>query len=313
MAHGGMIESRVDNLSDFVSVDWGTTSFRAYLVLGGAVAAEHAGPHGILGIPPGGHAAMLRGALGHLPARALSLPIMMSGMIGSRQGWVEAPYVPLPTSLADLAAGLVCWSEPGLGPISLIPGVMSDGDGAMPDVMRGEEAQVFGAAALMGVSSGTFIMPGTHSKCIDLVDGQLRSFRSFMTGEFFAALKGHTILGRLMSEGEPSGEGFEAGVRAAASVASAGDLMNAVFGARTLGLFGRLPGHELSDYLSGLLIGAELCAAMTEGSDGVVVGSGALSARYQRAALGLGRKLVPAPDRCVVAGQMAVMERARMA
>ncbi|MCX7326330.1 MAG: 2-dehydro-3-deoxygalactonokinase [Hyphomicrobiales bacterium] len=305
-----MTPPAVPSIPDFVSVDWGTTSFRAYLVVDGETVAEHAGPHGILGIAPGGHAAVLRAALGQLPAPAVSLPIVMSGMIGSRQGWVEAPYVTSPASSADLAARLTRWKEPDLGVISLIPGVMSDPPGGMPDVMRGEETQVFGGAALMGRASGTFIMPGTHSKCIVLGEGVLQSFRSFMTGEMFAALKRHTILGRLMTEGAPTGQGFEAGVRAAATVSSAGDLMNAVFGARTLGLFERLPGHELEDYLSGLLIGAELCASLPKGAEAVVVGSGELSDRYCRAALLVDRTLTPAPDRCVVAGQMAVMRLA---
>lgn len=305
-----MTPRAASTVPDFVSVDWGTTSFRAYLVVNGETVAEHSGPHGILGIAAGGHAAALRAALGHLPAGAASLPIVMSGMIGSRQGWVEAPYVRSPASLSDLAARLTRWSEPGLGPICLIPGVMSDPPGGMPDVMRGEETQVFGAAALMTRAGGTFIMPGTHSKCIMLADGALRSFRSFMTGEIFAALKGHTILGRLMTEGAPTGQGFESGVHAAATVSSAGDLMNAVFGARTLGLFERLPGHELADYLSGLLIGAELCASLPEGAEAIVVGSGALSERYCRAAALLNRTLTAAPEHCVVAGQMAVMKLA---
>lgn len=300
-------------LPDFVAIDWGTTSFRAYLVKGGEIVAEHGGPHGILTIAPGGHAAMLRQALAYLPPDALKLPIMMSGMIGSRQGWVEAPYAALPASVRDLAARLVRWSEPGLGPISLIAGVMSDPPGGMPDVMRGEETQVFGAAALMGISDGVFIMPGTHSKCIELQDGRLRSFRSFMTGEVFAALKGHTILVRLMTDGAPSGQGFEAGVVASSRLESGGDLLNAVFGTRTLGLFDRLPGYELSDYLSGLLIGAELCAALPAGGRGIVVGSGELTERYGRAAALLRRSLVPAPERCVVAGQLAVMTMAAAA
>lgn len=295
---------------DFISIDWGKTSFRAYLVMNGAIMAETTGTQGILGIPAGGHAAVLHEAIGQLPDAARSLPIVMSGMIGSRQGWVEAPDVPAPASLADLAARLTRWTEPGLGVISLIPGVMADPPGGMPDVMRGEETQVFGAAALMETSDSLFIMPGTHSKCITLADGVLRSFRSFMTGEMFAALKGHTILSRLMTEGAPSGEGFALGVQASRRVLTAGELMHAVFAARTLGLFDRLPGHELADYLSGLLIGAELCASVPDGGTAIVVGTGDLATRYVRAAALLGRTLNAAPERCVVAGQMAVMRLA---
>ncbi len=297
--------------SDIICVDWGTTSFRAYLVRGGLVVAQTQGARGILTIEQGTHAAVLRGLLAELPCDAAALPIIMSGMIGSRQGWREAPYVAAPASMHEIAGSMMAWHEEGLGPLSLIPGVMQEPEGGMPDVMRGEETQVFGALKLMGITGGTFILPGTHSKCIDVRMGQLVSFRSFMTGEMFAALKDHTILGRLMMDGAPSGEGFRAGVLAAQDVGNAGDLLNAVFGTRTLGLFGRLPGHELADYLSGLLIGAELCAALGRGEEGIVIGTGALIARYVQAAALLGRTLLPAPEACVVAGQLAVLEAAR--
>ena len=298
-------------VQDIICVDWGTTSFRAYLVRAGSVVAETSAPRGILTVEHGGHAAVLRDLLAPLPCDAGALDVIMSGMIGSRQGWREAPYVAAPTSVREIAARLVTWREEGLGPISLIPGVMQNTDGCMPDVMRGEETQVFGALKLMGTTGGIFIMPGTHSKCIDVQDGRLVSFRSFMTGEVFAALKDHTILSRLMTDGDASGEGFRAGVLAAKEVPSAGDLLNAIFGTRTLGLFGRLPGHELADYLSGLLIGAELCAALPGGGQGVVIGTGALNARYVEAAALLGRALQPALEHCVVTGQLAVLEAAR--
>ena len=298
-------------VQDTICVDWGTTSFRAYLVRGGSVVAETAAARGILTIEPGLHATVLRSLLADLPCDTAGLPIMMSGMIGSRQGWREAPYVAAPANASDIAASVVAWHEEGLGSISLIPGVMQEPDGGMPDVMRGEETQVLGALKLMGLTGGTFILPGTHSKCVDVREGRLLSFRSFMTGEMFAALKDHTILARLMADGISSGEGFRAGVLAAKRVPSAGDLLNAVFGTRTLGLFGRLPGHELADYLSGLLIGAELCTALAAGGQGIVIGTGALTARYVQAAAMLDRALIPASEHCVVAGQLAVLEAAR--
>ena len=296
---------------DVICVDWGTTSFRAYLVRGGLAVAETQGPSGILTVEQGTHAAVLKSLLAILPCDASALPIIMSGMIGSRQGWREAPYVAAPASVRQIAARLVTWREAGLGAISLIPGVMQEPEGGMPDVMRGEETQVLGALGLLGISEGTFILPGTHSKCIKVRMDRLVSFRSFMTGEIFAALKDHTILGRLMTDGPATGEGFRAGVLAAKDVARAGDLLNAVFGTRTLGLFGRLAGHELAHYLSGLLIGAELCAALAEGEDGIVIGTGALTGRYVEAAALLGKGLRPAPEACVVAGQLAVLEAAR--
>jgi 2-dehydro-3-deoxygalactonokinase len=229
-------------------------------------------------------------------------------MIGSRQGWKEAPYAACPADAADIAAAALRWDEPGLGPITLLPGVATEHPGGMPDVMRGEETQVFGALAAMDRSRGLFITPGTHSKRITVEAGRITGFRSFMTGEVFAALKDHTILSRLMSAGAPSGQGFARGVNAAQGLDSPGALLNAVFGARTLGLFDKLPGHELADYLSGLLIAAELISALGDAADAVVIGSDDLSERYINAAALLGRKLVKAPADCVARGQAAIME-----
>lgn len=303
---------------DLICVDWGTSSFRAHALRGGRIVARTSAPRGILTVAPGEHAAVLAGLLADLPSEALQPPIVMSGMIGSRQGWIEAPYVSAPASLGDLTARLVTWQEPGLGAISLVPGVMQDPQGGIPDVMRGEETQVFGALALMGLSDGIFIMPGTHSKCIVVEAARIIRFASFMTGEVFAALKGHTILGRLMpvdagGVAAAPGEGFARGVLAARGLTSAGALLNAVFGARTLGLFERLPASELADYLSGVLIGAELCAALPEDGCGIVVGSGELVLRYTEAARLLGRTLTPAPEDSVVAGQAAILSSAGIA
>jgi 2-dehydro-3-deoxygalactonokinase len=302
---------------DLICVDWGTTSFRAYAVRDGRIMARVDAPRGILTVAAGEHGPLLRNLLADLPAAFGAQPIIMSGMIGSRQGWIEAPYLPAPASTDDLAARLLTWDEPGLGPISLVPGVMQDPADGIPDVMRGEETQVFGALALMGLSDGVFIMPGTHSKCIVVEAGRIVRFASFMTGEVFAALRGHTILGRLMTgEGAVAtampGDGFAQGVRAARHLTSAGALLNAIFGARTLGLFERLPASELADYLSGVLIGAELCAALPEGGSGIVVGSGELVQRYSEAARLLGRALTPAPPDSVVAGQVAILSARRM-
>jgi 2-dehydro-3-deoxygalactonokinase len=300
---------------DLICVDWGTSSFRAHALSGGRIVARTSAPRGILTVAPGEHAAVLASLLADMPSQARALPIVMSGMIGSRQGWVEAPYVPAPASLGNLAAWLATWQEPGLGPISLVPGVMQDPQGGIPDVMRGEETQVFGALALMGLHEGIFIMPGTHSKCIVVEAAHIVRFASFMTGEVFAALKGHTILGRLMTDDAGGvaagpGEGFARGVLAARGLTGAGALLNAVFGARTLGLFERLPGGELADYLSGVLIGAELCAALPERGGGIVVGNGDLVRRYTEAARLLGRTLTPAPEDSVVAGQAAILSAA---
>jgi 2-dehydro-3-deoxygalactonokinase len=193
--------------------------------------------------------------------------------------------------------------------ISLVPGLSTDNDG-MPDVMRGEETQIFGALALSGRDEGLFVLPGTHSKWAEVHGGRIVSFRTFMTGEAFSALKGHTILGRLMAEGHDA-DAFARGVREGAAVKSAGALLNRLFATRTYGLMDKLPATALSDYLSGLLIGAEVAEATRQSADIVtIIASPALAQRYD-AALGLlGCASTLAPNDCVAAGHWRIARSA---
>src|SRR6185369_18054344 len=150
-------------------------------------------------------------------------PVILSGMIGSRQGWKEAAYARCPAGADEIVKALtrIEWNELT---IALVPGLSTENDG-MPDVMRGEETQIFGALALSGASDGLFLLPGTHSKWAEVRDGRLVSFRTFMTGEVFGALKDHTILGRLMKDGGDI-TAFTRGVREGAGLGSAGALLN---------------------------------------------------------------------------------------
>ena len=120
-------------------------------------------------------------------------------MIGSRQGWNEAPYARCPAGADDVVQALAKIEHAGRA-IALVPGLSTENDG-MPDVMRGEETQILGALALSGRDEGLFLLPGTHSKWAEVKGGRIASFRTFMTGEVFGALKDHTILGRLMTRG----------------------------------------------------------------------------------------------------------------
>src|SRR5262249_54043851 len=137
------------------------------------------------------------------------VPIILSGMIGSRQGWREAPYARCPAGADDLVEALVRFEHDGLA-LALVPGLSAENTG-MPDVMRGEETQIFGALALSGRDDGLFLLPGTHSKWANVSARRIMSFRTFMTGEVFGALKDHTILGRLM-HGDEDPAGFARGV-----------------------------------------------------------------------------------------------------
>jgi 2-dehydro-3-deoxygalactonokinase len=273
----------------------------------GTVLERTESARGILTVAKGDHEEVLTGSVRGWLAGRLALPILMSGMIGARQGWVEAPYARCPAGLREISAAIVTVETRALGAIGLVPGVCWFDASGSPDVMRGEETQILGALAAMARADGTFVLPGTHSKWVRVEAGRIESLATYMTGEVFAALKDHTILGRLMEGASEAGAGFEQGVRAASLLQRPGDILRAVFMTRTLGLFDRLAPAQLSDYLSGLLIGAELLSGAMDARGAVVIGSAALTARYCAAGAILGLRLEPGPDDCAPLGQLALL------
>ena len=289
-----------------IGLDWGTTACRAYLIgADGAVLERAADGPGILKIENGAYRAALTAMTGGWPV----LPVILSGMIGSRQGWREAPYARCPAGAADIVQTLARIAHEDRK-ITLVPGLSTENDG-MPDVMRGEETQIFGALALSGLDDGLFLLPGTHSKWAEVSGGRIVSFRTFMTGEVFGALKEHTILGRLMHEGPLDAESFARGVREGVALESAGALLNRIFATRTYGLMDKLPSAALSDYLSGLLIGAEVAeATLHTEHDITIIASPALARRYTDALRLLEHPSTLAPEDCVAAGHWRIAQAA---
>jgi 2-dehydro-3-deoxygalactonokinase len=294
-----------------IGIDWGTSSFRAFLLADdGTILDRSSGPHGILNVADGGFAGLLAAEISGWLSAA-SVPVVMSGMVGSRQGWIEAPYLTVPVSVEDLAAALVPVPFEG-AEVRIVAGIEAAG-AVMRDVMRGEEAQVFGALRRLEVDRGRFLLPGTHSKWVRVEAGRIEAITTYMTGEVYAVCRAHTILGRLMEEGGGGGSppAFRRGVRDGARPGGPGALLNRLFGVRTAGLFGEMAAGELPDYLSGLLIGAEMA---DQGGREVlpvrIIASDALAERYRMAAeeLGIGAETV-SPD-CVADGQMAIARHA---
>lgn len=292
-----------------IGLDWGTTSCRAYLIsVEGAVLDRVGDGPGILKVENGAFGAALDAMVGRWDAK---LPIILSGMVGSRQGWAEAPYVHCPAATADIAAALARIEHAGRT-IALVPGLSCE-NGGMPDVMRGEETQILGALEITKTEAGVFLLPGTHSKWAGVTQGWMTSFRTFMTGEVFGALKDHTILGRLMRDGTTDPDAFARGVRAGATLGSAGALLNRLFATRTYGLMNQLPDTALSDYLSGLLIGAEAAEATKHIESPVtIIASPALSQRYAEALKLLGYESSRASEDCVAAGHWRIARAARL-
>lgn len=296
-----------------IAVDWGTTNFRAYLAdASGTVLAQKESRNGILNVENSAFDDVLRAEIGNWIKRHERLTVMMSGMIGSRQGWVETPYVRCPASVRDVAAALTALEVDGIGTVHLVPGLDHVPEGEPPDVMRGEEAQIIGAMAASPEQDGVLVHPGTHSKWVTVTGGTITGFTTYMTGEVFGALKNHTILGRLMKAGAGSGAGFLQGVETARQGAPAGGLLHQLFSVRTLGLFDLLPAEELSEYLSGLLIGVEITAAARPGQAITIFGSEELTERYGNAAAALGLAWNRGPEHAVVAGHLELARAAAL-
>jgi 2-dehydro-3-deoxygalactonokinase len=278
-----------------LAVDWGTTQLRgALLDADGRMIDGHAAPRGLLQLPTDGWAAAFDAEFGAWLGRWPDLPSLMCGMVGSRQGWAEAPYLHCPAGVHELAAGL-CWIRPGR--LAVVPGLAAQTGGEageVPDVMRGEETQVVGALALLGLADATLVLPGTHSKWVQVTDGRITAFQTHMSGECYALFRQHSILARSLpppdgpatEDGGSVDDAFDRGV---ARAAEAGGLLHHLFGVRTLQLFDRLGARELAGYLSGLVIGEELRAVAPDPRRAlVIVGSDGLAQRYRRALLARG-------------------------
>ena len=290
-----------------IGLDWGTTSFRAYLIgSDGDVLDRLSAPQGIRQVEGGDFDAAFARLLGPWLDRH-AMPVVASGMITSRNGWVETPYMPLPGGAAELAQALVPHRCSGGQIIHFVTGMATHTDGA-PDVMRGEETQIVGAVA-GGRRDGVFVLPGTHSKWVKVRAGRIISYATFMTGEVFAALCGHTILGALMRQGGGDRD-FDALLQGIAVVRRSGlGLLHSLFTARTLPLFEQISPEDTSDYLSGLLIGTELMGAVQFAPDlqeAMVLGRGDLAGRYAAALDAFGIKALTTEDGIVARGHYAI-------
>lgn len=270
-----------------IGVDWGTSSFRAYRMdAEGRVLDRASAQAGIMFVEQGRFADMLRRTIQPWINQG-ERRVLLAGMVGSRQGWVEAPYKPCPAGAADLAAATIPVPFDG-AEVRIVPGVTGEENG-VPEVMRGEETQIIGALDSFG-ELGLACMPGSHSKWVRVQGGRITGFSTYMTGEAFAAFSGHTILGRMMKADAPADPvALQAGL---ARSGDAGGLLRHLFGVRSLGLFGRLSESAAASYLSGLLLGHEVRAALAaepEAEAVVLIGDAKLCDLYGQAIAFCGR------------------------
>lgn len=296
--------------ASLIGLDWGSTHLRAYLYgPDGQVLDTRALPHGIRHLPAGGFAEAFALAVRDWPA----VPVLACGMVGSRNGWQEVPYLDTPTGVERLAQHLTRITTPGGHALHLVPGLH---DPQRPDVMRGEETQIAGVLA-QAPATARLLLPGTHSKWVRLRDGIVTGFATVMTGELYGLLRQHSILGAALPEARDDDQAFHRGVSAARDSGTAGALSR-LFSARALMLDGALDPAAVPDYLSGLLVGEELRMALAAGwadaQDSIpMVGEGPLCERYRRAAAVFGVQLSRAPDGTTADGLWRIAAAAGLA
>lgn len=281
-----------------IGVDWGSSGFRAYLLAeNGDILDSRSAPRGITTLAPGDYPSVLRQEIGDWLDRN-DVPILLSGMVGSRQGWREAAYTDCPARLEDLVARLLPVDIDAKQKGYIAPGLACRTADGLPDVMRGEEIQVFGLTA--PGETATLCLPGTHSKHVFVQDGRVTGFTTAMTGEVFALLRKHGLLAAMLPPQEVAFdvEAFRAGVQRSGE---GGGLLHHLFGVRTRRLFDELAPDAAPDYLSGIVIGHELRGTRWTGGI-AIVGAPDLAARYRLAFDCLGIAASVAPDHVAARG-----------
>jgi 2-dehydro-3-deoxygalactonokinase len=284
---------------EWVAVDWGTSNLRAWGIdSSGEIKFSRSSPDGMSRLTREQYPSVLTGLLTEVRE---PVDVLICGMAGARQGWLEAPYLDAPADLRLLSNGAVTPDMPGdqFAP-SVLPGVCQREVGA-EDVMRGEETQLLGLSALIPGFSGLVIMPGTHSKWAMLEGTTLRRFSSAMTGEIFELLRVHSVLRHSLGgelEGEERDIGFDAGL--ALGLDKPERLTATLFKVRAGALLSGRSSAWCAGFLSGLLIGAEIGGQRDWiGSAEIpLIGSVGLCSLYQGALARLGARsrIVDATD-----------------
>lgn len=286
-------------INNYIAVDWGSTQLRGWLIRNGQCVETKQLPLGVT---------RLNGQLPeevfqqHLaPWRgAEKLPVLMAGMIGSDAGWQSVPYLPCPAAIDAPGQQLFAVAEG----VWIIPGLKIEQTGEY-NVMRGEETQLLGAWQL--APADCYVMPGTHCKWGQVERGVVRHFATAMTGELHHLLMTQSLLGKGLTAQLPDDAAFELGLEKGLAQPS---LISELFVARAARVLGALAATSVSDFLSGLLIGAEVATLgkRYRTSTVTLVGDLALNARYRRALAACGMTVNSCSgDEALLSGMARIM------
>lgn len=263
--------------ANWIAVDWGTSNLRAWAMNDDRPTAEASTDEGMGSLKKSEFEPVLSAVVGPWQD-ANTMPIIACGMVGSLQGWVEAPYSATPTR--PLGGKLVRADarDPRMS-VYVVSGIKQLDP---PDVMRGEETQIAGFLRSDPNFDGVICLPGTHTKWVQISAGEVVSFRTFMTGEMFDLISAKSVLRHSV------GDGWDAAAFADAindAISRPEALASLMFRLRADDLLNGTPLHTTRSRLSGLLIGAELAAARAYwlGQRIVLIGNEKLASIYATA------------------------------
>ncbi|MEG0100494.1 MAG: 2-dehydro-3-deoxygalactonokinase [Citrobacter sp.] len=266
----------------YIAIDWGSTNLRAWLYQGDKCLESRQSEAGVTRLNGKSPEAVLAEVTKNW--RDGATPVVMAGMVGSNVGWKIAPYLSVPAYFSAIGKQLTSVGDN----IWIIPGLCVSREDNH-NVMRGEETQLLGARTLS--PSSVYVMPGTHCKWVQADAQQIHDFRTVMTGELHHLLLRHSLVGAGLPEQEASAEAFTAGLTRGVA---APDILPKLFEVRASHVLGTLPREQVSEFLSGLLIGAEV-ASMSEqfaAQQAITLVAGSdLSSRYQQAFHAIGREV----------------------
>lgn len=263
----------------FIAIDWGSTNLRAWRYERGECVDSVQSEAGVTRLGARSPQQVFTELIARWPK---PLPVVMAGMVGSNAGWLQVPYLPCPTRLTLVAERLTAIKQ--ISPVKawIIPGICVERADNY-NVMRGEETQLIGAYAEQ--PAPLYVMPGTHSKWVQMDSDTLMDFRTVMTGELHHLLLNHSLIGVGLSEQRPDPQAFERGVEIGLNEAH---IVRCLFEARAAHVLGKLPKSAVSDWLSGLLIGNEVAQMLRQyllpaGAALTVIGNPKLTVRYAQA------------------------------
>jgi 2-dehydro-3-deoxygalactonokinase len=296
-----------------IAINWGSSNFRAWkLNAAGTVEAEKSSGRGAVQVAPGGFPEALMAEVGDW-VRGGESRVLMAGMVGARRGWKEAPYVRVPASFEQVVGGVIRLEVdlPGatLLDARIVPGLLGADDSGVPEVMRGEETEIFGCAHELA-GAAHLCLPGTHTKWVRMESGKIAAFSTSMTGDLYKAVREGTILRASLSSSTQDEQKDDAAfLRGVARSKQAGALAHHLFGVRALVLTGELAEQSASSYLSGLLIGHEVKTMVKEGERVHLIGDPGLCSLYASALHEFGVSSSVEPVGAALRGLILIAER----